>query len=138
MRKKVARIFILVVVMVLLLTTVAFAAMDASEYIAATSAGITRNGNTVNVNFYIIGATSMDQIGLKHIYLYEMNDNIWTLVKIFNYTDPLYATALMDSNTYAKTGSVSYSGSAGKQYYASCWFYAEKNGGSDTITQSAY
>lgn len=138
MRKRMIRVFTLIFALVLLLSTVAFAAMNASDYIAATSAGISRNGNTVSVNFYIVGTGPMDYVGLKYIYLYEMNDNIWSLVKTYNYTDPIYAAALMDSNSNAKSGSVSYSGSAGKQYYASCWFYAEKNGGSDTVQQNAY
>jgi len=138
MKKKTIRVFVLVFTLILLLSTAAFAAMNASNYIAATSAGISRNGNTVSVNFYIVGTGPMDLIGLKYIYLYEKNDNIWSLVKTYDYTDPIYAATLMDSNSNAMSGSVSYSGSAGKQYYALCWFYAEKDGGHDMIPQNAF
>ncbi len=138
MRKNSIRILALIVVLTLMLSTVAFAAMNASEYINSTSGWITRDGNTVEVNFYITGAGMMDKIGLKYIYLYELNGNTWGLVAIYNYTNPTFEATLMGTNKTMHSGYVTYSGSANKQYYASCWFYAEKNGGSDTITQSAY
>lgn len=138
MRKNSIRIVALIVVFMLVLSSVAFAAMNASEYINATNAWITRDGDTVEVNFYITGNGMMDKIGVKYIYLYELNGNTWGLVAIYNYTNPTYEATLMNTNTTAHSGYVTYSGSLNKQYYASCWFYAEKNGGSDTITQIAY
>lgn len=138
MRKNSIRIVALIVVFMLVLSSVVFAAMNASEYINATNAWITRDGDTVEVNFYITGNGMMDKIGVKYIYLYELNGNTWGLVAIYNYTNPTYEATLMNTNTTAHSGYVTYSGSLNKQYYASCWFYAEKNGGSDTITQIAY
>lgn len=138
MKKKIVRIIAIVLICLFMLSTVAFAAINASEYISATSAWITLDGNTVKVHFSIVGTDIMDQIGVKYIYLYERNGITWSLKKIFNYTDSLYASTLIHTNTSINSGNVSYSGSADKQYYASCWFYAEKNGGSDTITQNAY
>ena len=67
MRKKFFRIIALIIVLTLLLSTAAFAAVNASAYINVTNAWITRNGNTVKVNFYIIGTDAMDQIGVKYI-----------------------------------------------------------------------
>ena len=135
MRKKTFRIIVLVMALILLLSTAAFAAMDASDYIAVTSAWITRSGNTVEVDFYIIGTDTMDQIGVKYIYLYEKNGYSWNLVKTFAYTNPLYSAAMMDYSTAGHAGYVTYSGSASKSYFAKCYFYAEKDGGSDTIPQ---
>lgn len=135
MRKKKFRIFVFIIVLTMLLSTVAFAGTNASAYIAATNAFITRDGNTVEVNFWIVGTDTMDQIGVKHIYLYEKNGNTWNWVKTFAYSDPLYSATLMDSSTYAHGGYVTYSGSAAKSYYADCRFYAEKDGGNDTIQQ---
>lgn len=135
MRKKSIRVLALVIALTLLLSTAAFAAINASAYITATNAFITRDGNTVEVNFWIIGTDTMDQIGVKYIYLYEKNGYSWNLVKTFAYTNPLYAATLMDSSSSAHAGYVTYSGSASKNYYADCRFYAEKNGGSDTIQQ---
>ena len=135
MRKRTFRIITLIVVMTLLLSTAAFAAMNASEYIAATNPWITRSGNTVEVNFSIVGTSTMDKIGVKYVYLYEKNGNCWDLVKTFAYTNSLYEDIMMDADISGHAGYLSYSGSASKNYYADCRFYAEKNGGSDTIQQ---
>ena len=138
MNRKALRIISIIVIMAILVSTVAYAAMEASEYIAVTSAGIVLNGDTVSVNFYIVGTDTMDLIGLKYIYLYELNGSTWSLVKTYSYTNPIYAATLMVSNSSSNAGSVQYSGSAGKQYYALCWFYAEKDGGHDIIPQNAF
>ena len=135
MRKNSIRVLALVIVLTLLLSTTAFAAINASAYITATNAFITRDGNTVEVNFWIVGTDTMDQIGVKYIYLYEKNGNTWSWVKTFAFTNPLYASIMMDSSTAGHAGYVTYSGSASKSYYADCRFYAEKDGGSDTIQQ---
>jgi hypothetical protein len=135
MKNRAFRIITLLIVLTLLLSTAAFAAMNASAYIAATNAWITRSGNTVEVNFSIVGTSMMDKIGVKYIYLYEQNGNSWVLVKTFAYTNSLYASTMMDSSSSGHAGYLSYSGSASKNYFADCRFYAEKNGGSDTIQQ---
>ena len=54
MRKKFFRIIALIIALTLLLSTAAFAAVNASAYINVTNAWITRDGNTVKVEFYII------------------------------------------------------------------------------------
>ncbi|MBR3586064.1 MAG: hypothetical protein IKO00_08595 [Oscillospiraceae bacterium] len=135
MRKKFFRIIALIIALTMLLSTAAFAAVNASAYINVTNAWITRDGNTVKVNFWIVGTDTMDKIGVKYIYLYEKTGNTWYWVKTFSYTDPLYPN-MMDTNTSAHATYVTYSGSASKSYYADCRFYAEKDGGSDTIQQN--
>ncbi len=135
MRNGTFRIITLIIVLTLLLSTAAFADMNASAYIAATNAWITRSGNTVNVNFSIVGTGNMDKIGVKYIYLYEKNGDSWDLVKTFSYTNSQYELIMMDTDIGAHAGYLSYSGSASKNYYADCRFYAERNGGSDTIQQ---
>ena len=135
MKMKNLRIIALIIILTMLLSTAAFATINASAYIAATSAWITRDGNTVKVNFYIVGTDTMDQIGVKYVYLYEKNGNTWSLVKTFAYTNSQYAATMMASSVSAHAGYLSYSGSASKDYFASCRFYAEKDGGSDTISQ---
>ena len=136
MKRKTLRIIAIIIALTLVLAVTATAAENASDYIAATSAWITRDGNTVKVNFYIIGTGTMDEIGVKYVYLYESTANGWSLVKTFAYTDPLYAATMMASSTSAYAGYLPYSGSASKSYYADCRFYAEKDGGSDTIQQN--
>lgn len=136
MRKRSIRIFALILALILILSTTAFAGVNSSAYIAVTSAWITREGNTVKVNFYVIGRDTMDLIGVKYVYLYELNGNTWSLVKTFDYTDPIYAASMMNTNSSAKAAYLPYSGSSAKSYYADCRFYAEKDGGSDTIPQN--
>ena len=135
MRKNICRIIALFIIIALVISMSSFAAVNASEYIAITSAWITRDGDNVEVNFYIVGTNMMDKIGVKYIYLYEKNGSTWSLVKTFDYTNPLYASTMMGSSTSAKSGYVTYSGYATKNYFADCRFYAEKDGGSDTFQQ---
>lgn len=137
MKRTIIRTVSLALVLILLLSTIAFAAETSSAYISITNAYIIRSGDDVTVYFYIVGKSLMDQIGAKKILLYENNwDNTWTLVKTFDSTDPQYTSALLSTNTSAKSSSVTYTeGSATKNYYALVRFYAEKDGGSDTIPQ---
>ncbi len=136
MNKKTIRIIALIVFLTLLLSTVAFASLDASAYIAMTNTWITRSGNTVKVNFTIVGTGLMDKIGVKYVYLYEKNGYDWDLVETFDYTDPDYDDIMMDTDISGHAGYLPYSGYANKSYYADVRFYAERNGGSDTIQQN--
>ena len=136
MKKKTLRSIALIIALTLVLSVAAIAAENASEYIAVTNAWITRDGNTVEVNFYVIGTGTMDMIGVKYVYLYEKTGNTWHLVETYDYTDPQYAADMMNYNSSAKAAYLPYSGSASKSYYADCRFYAEKDGGSDTIQQN--
>lgn len=135
MRNSTLRIITLVIILTLLMSTAAFASINASAYISATNTWITRSGSTVKVNFTIVGTGTMDKIGVKYVYLYEKNGNSWNLVETFDYTDSDYAATMMDSNSSGHAGYLPYSGYANKNYYADVRFYAEKNGGSDTIQQ---
>lgn len=139
MKKKTIRIIAIGILLAMVLSTAAFAAINASAYITATNAWITRDSNdssTVEVNFYIVGTNIMDQIGVKKILLYEKTGNTWYLVKTYNYTDALYESTLMRANSSAHVGYVSYEGSATKEYYATVKFYSEKDGGSDNYNQN--
>ena len=136
MKNKTFRIIVFVVALTLLLSTAAFATMNASAYITMTNTWITRSGNTVKVNFSIVGNGTMDKIGVKYVYLYEKNGTDWDLVETFDYTDPDYDDIMMDTDIGGHAGYLPYSGFASKSYYADVRFYAEKNGGSDTIQQN--
>lgn len=139
MKNKAIRVLSIVLLLSMILSTAAFASVTASEYIAVTSAWITRDSNdssTVKVNFYIVGTNMMDRIGAKKILLYEETTHGWILVKTYNYTDSLYADTLMASDSGIQAGYVSYEGSSSKDYYATVKFYAEKDGGSDNYNQN--
>ena len=138
MKQRVIRSFSFVLVLALLISTAAFAAETSSLYIAATNAYITRSGDNVNIYFYIVGrSASMDKIGAIKIFLYEQNGTTWSRVKTFDSDDSLYTSDMIDTNTGAMSSHVTFTeGSAAKNYYAIVRFYAEKDGGSDTIPQN--
>ncbi len=134
MKGKAIRLSIMLIVLVLLLSMVAFASMEASYYLSYYNAYITKTGNTIKVNFEVQGTRVMDYVGVTEIYLYERasSSDAWTLVHTFLSSDPVYASSMMESNTSFKDDYVSYSGNSSYQYMAYVTVYAEKNGGSDS------
>lgn len=134
MKKRAIRLSIIILVLTLLLSTVAFATMEASQYLSYYSAYITRTGNTVKIHFDVQGTRIMDSIGATEIYLYERanSSSSWTLVQTYLSSDPAYASAMIDSNASFKDDYVSYSGNSSYQYFAYVTVYAEKDGGSDS------
>ena len=138
MKKKTLRLFVFVVVLSLLLSTMAFASQTSSAYIAATNGYFTRSGNNVNIYFSIVGRGIMNEIGVSEIYLYEKTGNTWNLVYIFDSSDSDYTDDMLSYNTSAKADPVTYSGSSSKDYLAILYFYAADDNGSDTIPYYSY
>lgn len=134
MKKRVIRLSAIMIILASLLATVAFATVEASQYLSYYEAYITKSGNTIKVNFAVEGTRVMDKIGATEIYLYEKTSSSgsWTLVQTYLSSDPTYASAMMDSNVGYKDDYVSYSGNSSYQYKAYVTVYAEKNGGSDS------
>lgn len=136
MKKKGLRVFAAAIILTLLFSTVSYASQTSSEYIAITNAYITRSGNDVNIYFYVVGCNFMDKIGATKIFLYEQNGTTWSRVITFDSDDSQYTSDMINTNNYIKSSHVTYTeGSATKNYYAIVRFYAEKDGGSDTIPQ---
>ena len=133
MKRTFTRSLALVLVLCFLLSTVAFASVDSSAYIAIMSAYITFSGNDVEVNFSVVGRHIMDEIGVSEILLFEQNGNKWTRVYTFEADDPSYTADMLSYNTSAKADYVTYSGDSTKNYYAILYFYAADANGSDTI-----
>ena len=140
MKKRAIRLSAIILILTLLLSTVAFATMEASQYLSYYSAYITKTGNTVKVHFDVQGTRIMDSIGATEIYLYERanSSSSWSLVQTYLSSDPTYASAMIDSNASFKDDYVSYSGNSSYQYKAYVTVYAEKNGGSDSRDIIAY
>ena len=140
MKNKVIRLSVIMIVLALLLSVVAFATTESSQYLSYYEAYITKSGNTIKVNFAVEGTRVMDQIGVTEIYLYEKTSiyGSWNLVKTYLSTNPAYASAMMDDNVGYKDDYVSYSGSSSYQYKAYVTVYAEKDGGSDSRDIIAY
>ncbi len=133
MKRTLFRLIALMLMFSLLLSTVAFATVESSAYIAVTGAYITFSGNDVNVYFSIVGRHIMDEIGVSKILLFEQNGNTWNRVYTFKADNPNYTANMLSYNTSAKADQVTYPGDASKNYYAIVYFYAADANGSDTI-----
>jgi hypothetical protein len=124
-------------VALLLLTVLLFlglfpsiAQAHASIYISAFAASIRADGNgKVSVLYDITGTGIMEEIGSTTITVYE-NGNV---IKTYQYTT---TPSMMAYNTSCHGGSVTYSGTAGKSYYATVAFWAGKQGGGDARTKT--
>jgi hypothetical protein len=102
----------------------------ASNYIANYYATVTAiGGGDVQVGFWVSGTRTMDSIGSTIIYLYEKNGSSWTQVHTYNYVQ---YPDLVGYDTNYHSGTVSYSGVSGKQYYAAVYLRASLDGGSDS------
>ena len=139
MNKNNTRILSLLLIFTLALSTMAAAtavSVPASDYIQNCSADISSTGRgNVKVSFSITGTGTMDSIGASSIYLYESTGSGWKLVKSFLNTQSTYSY-MMASNTRSHSGNVTYSGTSGKQYYATVYFWAGKNGGGDSASRT--
>ena len=138
MKRTTRRTIILVLAFCILFSTAAFAAVESSAYISAMSASVTFSGDSVNIYFTVVGRHNMTEIGVYKILLFEQNGNIWSKVYTFNSDDPAYTADMLSYNTSAKADTVTYPGSASKNYLAVIYFYAADNYGSDTIPYYAY
>jgi hypothetical protein len=106
--------------------------VPASDYIFTYNAGISKTGSSgVKVAFEIYGTRTMDDIGATSIYLYESTTSGWNLVQTFIYTQSAYSY-IMNSNAGSHSASVTYAGTSGKQYYATVYLWAGRNGGGDS------
>ena len=133
MRKNIARIIAMIIIMAAFANTIALAAETrASLYIQKTSAYVdATGGGDIDVWFTVSATGIMTQVGAKAVRIYKSDG---TLVKTFKYTDTGYEY-LMGYNTFRHSGCVSYEGTSGQSYYAIVSLYAENSNGSDTISR---
>lgn len=132
MRKRVM-LTVMLLIAALGMTTIANAAITASEYIDIAYGSTSHtSGNKVTVDFDITGTDTMDKIGAKTIILQEQTTSStqWTAVKTFSSDD--YPN-MLKTDAYQYSSSVSYyEAKPDCSYRAKIYFYAEK-GGYDTV-----
>lgn len=110
-------------------STVAYAAIESNAYIAAFSGAVSvAYDGTVTVNFSTWGTGRMDKIGATVISIYENG----SFKKTYYAANPLYTATMMGTNDYDFYGYVTYAGTKGNLYQAYITFYAEKDGGHGT------
>ena len=133
-KKKALRLASLILVVFLTFSLLApVAQARASLYIFSYSATIHTEGNgKVSVWFDITGTGTMEEIGAKTVTIYENNKSVFTYSFL---ADP----SMMSYNKAFHCSSVTYSGVAGRSYYAVVSFWAAKQGGGDgrSVTTSS-
>ena len=110
-------------------TSTAFAAIESNAYISSFSGAVSvANDGTVTVNFGTMGTGKMDRIGASAITVYE--NGSWAAT--YYAANPNYTSTMMGTNAYQFYGYVTYAGTKGNTYQAHITHYAEKNGGNGT------
>lgn len=103
--------------------------LRSSNYLDSYLAAVTVESNgLVWVSVDVIAKKNCTEIGARDIYLYESTDGVnFTCVKTFNYLN--YPYMMGSGLTYARDA-VSYSGIAGRYYFANVYVYAGDSSGS--------
>lgn len=103
----------------------------ASNYLDMYNTYICAMGNgDLQIWYTVIGDTTMDEIGVLSIKLYESSDQTnWTRVKTYSHEN--YSSMLAE-NDWSHSSYVSYDGTVGKYYKAYVCIWAGKNGAGDT------
>ena len=138
MRAKVHRIMsVLLILLIICVSASPSQAIEprASDYFAVTQAWATAlGGGKVIVEFDMGTTHTMKQLGAKEIVLKEkQSDGGYDTVKTYTSSN---TAGLIKTNSTCAYGSVTYSGTSGKKYYAIVKFYAKNSDGSETLYQA--
>jgi hypothetical protein len=110
--------------------TVSAGLLRASPTIASYSANISKTsstGNTIDVEFYIIGTNTCDVIGVSQVVIQKkVNGDPWE--------DAATLTGAYEYNTHVMSGHKYYTGTTGIQYRAIVYFTATQGSISDSKT----
>ncbi|NLO47807.1 MAG: hypothetical protein GX111_05745 [Clostridiales bacterium] len=87
--------------------------------------------HTVVISFDVDATGIMDVVGASYIVIQENNNGVWSGVASFFGSSTI---GMLAYNTNSHTGSVSCTGTVGKQYRALVTIYAEDDSGSDSRT----
>lgn len=122
MKQKIVRYISVCLVVAALLSTVAFAAKDASEYIWATNVSmVTSTKGVIEADCTVTATDIYDDVGIKWIEFHKANGDL--VGQRHWYTDPGYSD-LMGSNRGSYSVAVTCPAVSGERYYAKVCFYA--------------
>ena len=132
--KKIYRIIAFVLVIVMSLSTVAFAAVpppaediQSSKFIGSKNAAVTAMGHgTIRIDYTVTAYYTIDELGACQINLYKSTGQLMK-----TYYSSAYAS-MMGYNTYTHSGYVTYPGTVGTGYYATIGFYAQDGSVAET------
>lgn len=129
MIKRFSKIIAIVLMLTLCLSSFAMA-VDArsSAYIKSFSASASGGSGKITVSFNIKATDTMSKLGASMI---EIKNSNGVTVKTFHAAT---TSGMTTSDTVTFNGSVTYSGTAGEQYYAVVYFIASNSSGYDTAS----
>ena len=104
----------------------------ASNFISSYSASLSSSSGTVSVSAIVRGTNTMTTIGATRIVLYESSNNGASFTAIKTFSSGVYTAMLKSNSTTYSATPVSYSGVAGRQYYAVVTCYAQNSSGNDS------
>jgi hypothetical protein len=140
MKKKLTAIIaiILVVATMTAQSALAIGVLKASDFFDSYSANISKTSTTsttMKISFEVNATGTMTTLGASSIKIYVRNSSTdaWSLLTTL--TSPT-TTGLTGSNRSTYSSSANYTGTAGKQYYASVTFYAVNSSGSGSLSHS--
>ena len=129
MKKRILRYISIGLLAVAMLSTVAFAAVEASKYILRTTVGMaTLSGGVIDINCTITATGIYHDVGVEWIDVYEDGEYVTS----YEYDDKDFDYSyLMGHNVGHYTATVTHQGTPGKKYSATVSFFAgdEYSGG---------
>jgi len=130
--KKLAQIFVCLVLMAATICQTAFAAENSTQaslyldnYGAIMSAGA-RGTGIIYIDYEVTATRISDKVGISKIEFYLSDDTYVTTI------DGTVKNKLLIEDELVHAGTYTFTGISGKYYYAVLTMYAERNGGSDS------
>ena len=129
MKRTLRLIVTLVLILAMVGSSTAYAAVESNAYISSFGAAAYSNGDgTITIDFTVSGTGKMEDIGASQIYIYTSGGQ---LVRGIYYTSPKYSN-MMTHNTSFHYSYVTIALTPGTSYYAVVTLYAGKDGGYGT------
>lgn len=114
------------------LTVPAGAAIMASDYLTYYSAyALTESGGKVIIEFEVDGTGRMDLVGSSYIVVQEKSGSTWKGISTYFGS---VSNGMLDDSAYSHIGSITYTGTPGKEYRALVTVYAKDSTGDDSRT----
>lgn len=134
--KQVRRCISILLVCVFMLTTSAFAAVNASDQIVMYSIyAIPIGDGQISIEFTITAPGIMKEIGAEDIYVYEVTSHGLEQKVHYDKEDP----EMILTDTWRQAEDIIFYGEAGKEYYITVTIYAKDyNNQSDSRSKSFY
>lgn len=104
----------------------------ASDYLTYYSAyALTESGGKVIIEFEVDGTGRMDLVGSSYIVVQEKSGSTWKGISTYFGS---VSNGMLDDSAYSHIGSITYTGTPGKEYRALVTVYAKDSTGDDSRT----